>query len=139
MELHFFKAPNGDTVNLAHIFFVEVNESSADHLDHCVWVSCADSSYDLKAERNYFSSRAIAWGSKEYCESIKEQIDNLIAEHYTLATIKGENTTLEVKEEPEEKEPEEIEEEPISFTSNLQATDTTLNSFDDFDEQWGAM
>ena len=42
---------------------------------------------------------SIAWGSKEYCESVKDQIEKLLEERHGLVIIEGSNTMLEVKQE----------------------------------------
>ena len=107
MNSHYIKVPNGDLYNLDNIFWIEVEEHTDDQWDHCVWIRTANSDYDPKNKRNFFPSNAICWGSEEYCEDVKSQIEKLLEEHNKLTIIKGEDTVLEVSNEKEpESEPE---------------------------------
>ena len=95
----YIKVPNGDLVNLDQIFYIDVQESTSEEYDHCVWSYCTDSDYNPTNKRNFFPAKALAWGSKEYCEYIKEQIENFLIEQHSLVVLEGENTVLEISSE----------------------------------------
>ena len=139
MKLHFIKTPDGDLVNLAHIFYIDVINHTNPKWDHVLYANCSESDYSPKEERNFFPAKALAWGSKEYCESIKDKIEKLLEDHHILTIIEGENTLLEIEEEVEEepdKEPDKHLIEPdIGWTHNTDPDSKDLNDY--FDEIWG--
>ena len=108
MSFHYIKIPSGELYNLDKIFYISVEEDESPEYDHCVWAHVTNQGYNTQTKSNFFPGRALAWGSKNYCERIKDKIEVLLKQHQKLTEIEGENTLLQTTEDTD------LEEEPKS-------------------------